>query len=88
MSGWKWCGVRKPIVAAVGSAVAQAAPWSSPGCFYLQLSCLGEKSLEPLALTLLWVPQKWELLSRGSGASLCCRAAVPPRDTSQNWEVC
>lgn len=28
MSGWKWCGVRKSIVAAVGSAVAQAAPWS------------------------------------------------------------
>lgn len=39
MSGWKWCGVRKPIVAAVGSAVAQAAPWScllaAPTCSFL-----------------------------------------------------
>lgn len=86
MSVWKQCGIS--IVAALDSAVAQASPWScllaAPTCSLL----VWETPLVPLALTLLWASQKQELFSPGSGASLCCKAAVPPRGTFQNWEVC
>jgi len=64
-------------------AIAQAALWScllaAPTCSFL----VGERpSSLPLTLTLLQTPQKQELLS------LHCKAAVPPRGASQNWEAC
>lgn len=56
----------------------------SPTCSFLVWE---RPSSLPFAL-LLWTSQRLELLSPGSGASHHCRAAVPPRGTSQNCEVC